>query len=230
MLLAATPVAAAGPTGDPRAIAIYRAAARATNELPAYVITQSGYVRIFDSLGPKRRVHWAWGWDQGQPGYRPATERLVLVQRDGRTAWIEDTLTPTARSCRGGCAVVPIELLITPTAAWDGLVSSSSGTSAGCFVRVATTHAPYVAGGPWWATVGALSAPVRSGRLTEITSRFALASREVRESDWLTTATRLFARSVVQVAPGGGTPGFTYASSDATLARVPRFPSITLCS
>jgi len=228
VLALAVPAAAAGPTGDPQAIALFREAARATNALPAYVITQSGYVRIDDSLGPRRRVHWAWGWAQAQPGYRAATERLVVVQRGGRTAWLEDTITPTAASCRDDCGVVPIELVITHSAAYDGLVSS--GTSASCFERVSVLRVPYPAGGPWWTAVGTLARPVRAGTLTSITSQFPTGPQLVRETDWVRTATNLFARSTVAVAAGGGRPAFAYRSTDTPLAHVPRFPSITLCS
>jgi hypothetical protein len=223
-----SPALAAAPTGSPTSIALFRAAARSTNALPASVIAQSGYVRVRDSLGPVRTIHWAWGWAQAVPGYRPATEHLVLVQRHGKVQWLEDTLTPAACSSSRCPHMVPIELLVTPTTAFEGLVSS--GTAASCFQRVGLTHVPYPAGGAWWAPVGTLSPPDLEGSLTEITSRFSSGPQPVTESDWVRTTSHRFSRSVVRVAAGGGRPSFGYHSTDSALPHAPRFPRLTLCS
>jgi hypothetical protein len=228
-LLAATPAGAEGPSGSPASIALFKAASRATNALPAYVVAQSGYLRVKDSLGPVRTIHFAWGWAQFQPGYRAASERLVLVQRKGTVRWLEDTLTPTPCGTTSRCPhMVPIELLVTTKAAFEGLVSS--GTSASCFERVGLAHVPYPAGGAWWAPVGHLAPPALDGALTEITSRFTSGGQPVTESDWLHTTSRVFAKSVVRVAKGGGRKAFTYRNTDTALRRAPRFPRLILCS
>ena len=228
--LSAVPALAAGPTGDRAAIVLFRAAARATNDLPAYVVSQSGYVRIADSLGPRRTVHWAWGFDQGERGYRPATERIELVQRAGKVLWLEDTLTPVPAPCHAEkCApVLPIQLVITRTAAFAGLISS--GTAASCVVREPLAKVPYPAGFAWWAPVGRLSPAVRAGALTAITSRFSSGGQAVTETDWLRASSRLFDKSVVRFAAGDGRHAFTYESRDARLPTTPRFPALTLCS
>jgi hypothetical protein len=225
----AATVRTTGPTGSPASIALFRTASRSTNALPAYVIAQSGYVRVRDSLGPVRTIHWAWGWAQFQHGYRPATERLTLVQRGGTVRWLEDLLTPAACPTTSRCPhMVPIELLVTTKAAFEGLVSS--GSAASCFERVALAKAPYPAGGAWWAPFGRLSPPALLGALTEITSRFTSGPQPVTESDWLRTTAPRFTKSVVRVAAGGGRRAFSYHSTDTKLAKAPRFPALTICS
>jgi hypothetical protein len=228
--LCATTALAAGPTGDPAAIAFYRHAVRATNALPAYVQSQSGYVRIDDSLGPKRFAHWAWGWDQFQPGYVAANERLVLAQRGGHTVWIDDTLTASTKGCSSPrCRqAVPIELVITKAAAYDGLISS--GTHASCFVRESLRNVPYAVGSPWWATVGEFSKVQPDGSLSEVTSRFSAGGQLVTETDWISNGSNLFARSVLRLAAGTGRPAYGYRNTDAQVASSPKLPALTLCS
>jgi hypothetical protein len=228
--LAASAALAAGPTGDPATIALYREAVAATNALPDYVQSQSGYVRIEDSLGPKRFAHWAWGWDQVQPGYVAATEQLVLVQHRGRTVWIDDTLTASTKGCGSPrCRqAVPIELVITRTRAYYGLISS--GTHASCFVRESLRDVPYAVGSPWWSVVGAFSKAQPDGRDTEVTSRFAAGGQLVTESDWITNASRIFARSVLRLAVGSGHPAYAYRNTDTRLAAAPHLPALTPCS
>ena len=228
--LSAPTALAAGPTGDPAAIALYRHAVEATNALPAYVQSQSGYVRIDDSLGPRRFAHWAWGWDQFQPGYVSATERLVLAQRDGRTVWIDDTLTASTKGCGSPrCRqAVPIELVITKTHAFYGLISS--GTHASCFVREPLRDVPYAVGSPWWSTEGEFSKALQDGSLTKVTSRFSAGGQLVTETDWIANASQRFARSVLRLAAGTGHPAYGYANTDAQVAAAPHLPALTLCS
>jgi hypothetical protein len=228
-VLAASTAIAAGPTGDPAAIALYRQAVRATNALPAYVQSQAGYVRIQDSLGPMRFAHWAWGWDQFQPGYFPATERLVLVQRHGVTEWLDDTLTASTKGCQSpSCReAVPIELVITRTQVFAGLISS--GSTAPCFVREPMHDAPYTAGSPWWTTTGQFAKARPDGPLTEITSRFSAGDQVVTESDWIATSTHLFAKSALHFAATHGHRAYTFSNTDRRLDRAPKLPSLTLC-
>ena len=229
-LAALLPSVASGATGDPAAIALFRTAAHTTNALPSYVIAQTGYVRIHDSLGRTRSAHWAWGWDQFRRGFHEARERIVLVQHGGSTEWIEDLMTPVARSCSAATCggLFPIELLITPTRAFDGIVSS--GSTATCFEPVARSRVPYVAGVPWWSVVGDLSAARVVGASTQVTARFVAGAQHVAEADWIRTASRRFTRSSVHVAAGGGRPAFSYASTDTPLRSLPRAPKLTLCS
>ena len=222
---------AAGPTGSRAGIALFRAAAHATNALPAYIQSQSGYVRISDSLGPKRTAHWAWGWDQFQPGYYPAIERIVIAQRHGRTVWIDDVLTASTKGCHSPrCRqAVPIQLVITRTQAFYGLISS--GSTASCFVREPLRHVPYAAGGAWWSTLaGHYDAPTPSRSSLEVTSQFTIGGQAVVESDWVARSSHLFDKSVLHIARGRAHPAFSYSNSDARLARAPHLPPLTLCS
>jgi hypothetical protein len=231
--LVATPASgalAAGPTGDPGAIALYRSAVTATNALPAYVQTQTGYVRIQDSLGPKKFANWAWGWDQFQKGYHPAAEHLVIAQRHGRTLWIVDTMTSAAKGCHSpSCReAIPIMLVITRTHAYYGLISSGSLPT--CFNPRPLAHVPYSVGTPWWVTAGKFSKPVPDGALTEVTSRFTVGGQAVTEADWITNASHLFTRSSLHLAAGDGHPAFAYRNADTRLTTAPHFPKLQLCS
>ena len=227
--LGATTALAAAPTGDPQAIATYRQAVAATNALRGYVQSQSGYVRIQDSLGPTRYAHWAWGWDQFQPGYHPATEHLVLAQRGGRTVWIDDTLSAAPKGCRSPrCRLaVPIEIVITRTRAYYGLIS---GSKSYCFTREPLSDVPYTVGYRWWTTAGQYAKARPDGPLTEITSRFTIVHQPVTESDWITTSTHLFAKSTLRFAAGGGHLAYAFHNVDVQLTAAPHLPKLTLCS
>lgn len=218
-----------GVSGDPATVALYRSAVHTTNALPAYIQRQSGYVEISDSLGPKRVVHWAWGWDQFQKGFYPATERILLVQHHGRVAWIEDVLSASSKNCHSpSCRkALPIELLLTPTKDFDGLISS--GSVASCFVQVSPQHVPYAAGVPWWTTAGDYEPAQQHGALTEVTSTYHSGGQALTESDWITTSTRRFDKSVFTIAKGHGHPGYGFRNADDPLARAPRFPKFSLC-
>jgi hypothetical protein len=222
-------VALAGVSGNRQSLALYRAAVRATNALPAYVQVQTGYIHIEDSLGPTQYAHWAWGWDQFQPGFHPATERITIVQHAGKVAWIEDTLTSATKNCHSpSCRfALPIEFLITSTRAYYGIISS--GSVAPCFHPETTAHVPYSAGVAWWTTVGDYAPAHPNGATIEISSTYRSGGQRVNESDWI-TATRLFDRSLFQIDKGHGHPGFSFRNTDTPLAAAPHFPRVTLCS
>jgi hypothetical protein len=222
-------LAAGGVTGNAASIALYRAAAKSTNSMAAYVQRQSGYVQISDSLGPKKYAHWAWGWDQFQKGYHPATERITLVQHDGRVAWIEDVMSASTKNCHApSCRdALPIELLITATHAYSGIISS--GSTAACFNADAVSHVPYSAGVPWWIVYGDYRPAHRHGSLTEVTSTYKNGGQALTESDWITTSTKRFTKSVFRIAKGHGHPGYTFRNADAALGAAPKFPTFSLC-
>lgn len=229
LTLGTTVALAAGASGDPASLALYRSAVRTTNALPSYLQRQSGYMEISDSLGPKRVVHWAWGWDQFQRGFHPATERILIVQRAGKVAWIEDTLSASTKGCHSpSCRkALPIELLITPTKDFDGLISS--GSTASCFTVVSPNHVPYSAGIPWWTTAGTYQPEQPHGLLTEVTSTYRSGGQALTEQDWITTSTKQFDKSVFKIEKGHGHPAFAFRNADVPLAATPRFPRISLC-
>jgi hypothetical protein len=224
--------AGTGTSGNGAAIALYRVAARATNALPAYVISQHGYVRINDSIGKHRRTEWAWGQDQFQSGEVATTERLVLVQRHGSVAWIEDTLHPDVKCDSGGTcpAMLPLQFFITPTRAYVGIISSSSSTTAACFTRESLADVPYAAGISWWWAVGSFAPEVKDGALTKVTATYPNSGQAETETDWIANATKLFAKSVFSVAKSGAHRAFRFTASYSRLSTQPSTPHITICS
>ncbi len=231
--LAPTVVAASGGTsGSAAAIRLYRQATSTMNHLVAYVVHQYGYVRISDSIGKKRELSWAWGNDQFQPGEVATTERLVLVQRRGAVAWLEDLVRPARTCAQGGqCpTVLPIEFVITPSAAFAGIVSSSSQSTAPCFERAALANVPYAAGGPWWFVGGTFAAPVHQGARTEITLSYANAGQRQVERDWVLDGSHTFARSTFADAARGRHRAFNFGGTYTVLHSAPTFPRVSLCS
>jgi hypothetical protein len=216
-------------SGNAEAIALYRAAAKATNDLPAYVIAQHGYVRINDSIGKHRRTEWAWGQDQFQKGEVATSERLVLVQDRGTVSWIEDTLRPDVRCDSGGTCptMLPLQFFITKTQAFAGIVSS--GTTAACFTREPRGDVPYVAGISWWFAVGSFAPIVPDGALREVTASYPNAGQRETESDWV-SASKLFTRSTFRVATSATHRAFGFAATYTKLRSTPSPPRVTLCS
>lgn len=226
----ASPAGASATSGSVAAVRLYRQAASAMNHLPAYVINQHGYVRIDDSLGPKRLTRWAWGQDQFQPGEEAANERLVLVQRDGHVAWLDDVLRPVKTCAQGGICprVFPLEFVITPSAAFVGIVSS--GSTAACFTKEPLRDVPYEAGSSWWFAVGHYLPPVVVGSTTRLVARYANSGQEETETDWMRTATRRFTRSTFAVDAGSGFRAFSFGARYTPLAARPAAPKLTICS
>ena len=219
-----------GATGNPAAIAFWRVTAARTNALPDYVLTQTGWMRASDSV-KKKQVTWTWGFAQFKSRtlrVYPARERIVLVQRAGKTIWLEDIVTPIDTSCHiAQCKQYPIELVVRPNAAFDGLVLS--GSSAECFAKVSLAKVPYFVGSPFWVPAGHYAPKVVRGAVTEITSTYENEGQHVTETDLIPTRTKLFASSELHAAAATGRRAFYYRIVDSRLAKAPRAPSITLC-
>jgi hypothetical protein len=224
--------ASSGTTGNAAAIALYRTAAKATNDLPAYVIIQHGYVRINDSIGKHRTSEWAWGQDQFQPGEVATTEHLVLVQRHGVVAWIEDTLYPDVKCDSGGTcpAMLPLQFFITKSRAYAGIISSPKSPTAACFTRESTDDVPYSAGTSWWWAVGAFTPIVRHGAFREVTSSYPNSGQLETETDWVRSSTTVFVRSSFRVSASHTHHAFDFSASYTKLRKVPSVPHLTICS
>jgi hypothetical protein len=224
--------ASSSTTGNSAAIALYRAAAKATNDLPAYVITQHGYVRINDSIGKHRTSEWAWGQDQFQKGEVATTEHLVLVQRHGAVAWIIDTLRPDVKCDSGGTcpAMLPLQFFITKTRAFAGIVSSPSSSTASCFTREPLDDVPYSAGTTWWWAIGRFAPIVRDGAFRKVTSSYPNSGQLETETDWVRTTTMDFARSSFHVAASHAHKAFDFSASYTKLHAAPSQPHLTICS
>ena len=218
-----------GATGNPAAIAFYRVAAAKTDALPAYVLNQTGWMRASDSV-QKNHVTWAWGFAQfhSRLVVFPAREHIVLVQHAGSTVWLEDVITPINARCHAlACKQYPIEIVVHRTVAYEGIVLKGG---AKCFKKEALRKVPYTVGTPFWVAVGHFAPKVVHRALTEITSTYVNEGQHVRETDLITTTTKLFAVSEMHAAAAPARRAFSYRITDGRLAKVPRSPRITLCS
>lgn len=229
--VATTAGAASQPsaTGNAQAIALYRAAANATNALPAFIINQTGYVRISTTIGKPDRLNWAWGMDQWHRGYYPAREHIVLVQSHGHTDWIEDTLVPMDASCGDSCLhVFPIQFFITRGGAFAGIVLS--GSNAPCFQHEKLSRVPYGVGTRWWFAYGHFAPLTHSGAITTVTSRYPNEGQWQTEVDGVTTKSHHFVRSTFRIAPRGKLRGFSFHQVDGVPSALPAVPDIEICS
>jgi hypothetical protein len=228
-VLPAAATSSAGATGNPQAIALYRAAANKTNSLRAYVILQTGYVRFDDAVGSPSELSWAWGSDQWQPGYFRASERMVLVQTKGRTDWILDTLTPLRGHCDGTCRhVFPIEMFITRGGAFAGL--ALSGSRAPCYKHEALSRVPYGVGTRWWSAYGRFAPLVRAGAQATITARYPDGTQQRTEVDTVGIVSHLFEHASFRDTPAGKLRGYTFHQEIRVLARAPSVPELDICS
>jgi hypothetical protein len=231
--LAAPSLAAASPSptsGNAAAIKLYREAATTMNRLSAYVIYQSGYVRIRTSIGKHRVSEWAWGEDQFQKGEVPTNETIVLVQHGGTVTYIEDTVRPQKTCSQGGACptILPLQFVITEKAAFAGIVSS--GANAVCFAKESRTVVPYATGYAWWYAVGDFAKPVVKGRLTGLMSRYSNTGQVETEVDWLVTSSKRFTRSIFRVAAAPHRARYTFDASYKVLHAAPKPVHVVLCS
>ena len=183
-------------------------------------------MRISDSLGPKRVVHWAWGWDQFQKGFYPATERIVLVQHHGRVAWIEDILSASSKNCHSpSCRkALPIELLITPD---QGVRRAHLVGERRVVLRpVSPQHVPYAAGVPWWTTAGDYEPAQQHGALTEITSTYHSGGQALTEIGLDHDVDTALRQVGVHVANGHGHPGYGFRNADDAAREGTALPEV----
>jgi len=233
--LAAAPALAAGPTGDPATIATYRAVVAATNAKGVVVVTQSGYMSLSARASRPATFTWTYGQGHVAAGFRAATETITLAQAKGRVVWLADYVVPAACSAANPCtangAMPPIELLVTPHAAFAGVVTGAHAAVA-CFRREPFTSVPYRAGGPWWSVFGDFRPEVTRGNQILVTLTYSWGNgRHVTELDSIRATPGLFAASAIHVARGAaaGQPAFSIAQSDAYPAVVPAAPKVSLC-
>ena len=91
---AASALAAGGPTGNSKAIAIARAEAHAYTQIRVERYTETGFIEMTDQEG--RTSYLSFNWDQPKlsPGWVWATEHGVVALSHGRVVWWRDDLTP----------------------------------------------------------------------------------------------------------------------------------------
>jgi hypothetical protein len=229
----AVPALAAGPTGDPATIRLFRDAASRTNALPAMQLVQSGYVAESDKVGSPDAFAYRFGYGSVPRGWVRSTETITYTQHLGRVVWLTDVLTASAPGCTtsSGCPLAPIELFVTRRGAFAGVVDRPGG-AVGCFEREPLAAVPYRAGGRWWSAVGDFRPMVVRGNQILITDTYAFSDgQHVVERDSIDGSTHLFAGASVRVGPGRtrGVPGFSFAQRDAPLTYTPPPPRVTVC-
>ena len=219
----------AGATGNAAAIAYYRVAVAKTNGLRSYEFAQTGYVRIYSSVGKTDVSRWVWGYSQFQPGYYASNEKMKLVQAGGKVTWLEDTLTPIVPKCHATLcnAVYPIQFYVTKTAAFEGIITK--GTTASCFNRESFAYVPYRAGSGWWVTSGFFYPMSTAGGVTRITSKYSNGAQEVPETDSINGTTKIFTASTYHFAAGNGHRAYSYKATYTTLASAPKPPTVKIC-
>jgi len=229
-------VVAAGPSGDPATIALYRSAAATTDARGAVVISQSGYMTVTVRPGAPATFSWTYGRGSVPAGSRAADETLTLAQAKGKVVWLTDYVAAApctvAQPCATTTKMPPVELLVTPHAAFAGVVTGPHAEVA-CFRRVPFTAVPYRAGVAWWSAFGEFRPKVTRGNQILVTVTYAWGDgRHVVERDSIGAAARLFSGSALHVAAGTypPTPAFSVSQRDAYPTVVPAAPRVALCT
>jgi len=219
----------AGATGNAKAIAYYRVAVSTTNHLKSYEISQTGYVRIYSTVGKVNVSRWVWGNQQFQPGYYATNEKIEVAQRAGRVIWYEDTLRPIVPRCRSKLciAIYPIQFYITRTAAYEGIITR--GTNASCFYKEQFANVPYRAGSAYWVTYGYFYPMSTTGGLTRITSKYSNGAQKVTETDTINRTTKIFTASTYHFAAAGRYRAYAYKARYSPLKSTPKPPTISIC-
>lgn len=211
---------AAGATGDPGTIALYRAVAANTDAQRAVVVDQSGYMALSATGGA---IAYAFGASPVPAGFKPAHETITIAQHAGRVVWLTDVLH--------AAATPPAVLFVTRAAAFAGVVTGP-GTGVGCFNRIRFTTVPYRAGGPWWSVFGDFRPMATRGNQVLVTVTYAWADgRHVGEIDSIDAARQLIVASSLHVARGAGVGhgplGIT--QHDRFPTATPSAPAVHLC-
>lgn len=220
---------AAGPTGDARAIRLFRDVAARTNAEPAMQVVQAGYMVESAHVARPASFGYRWGFGTVPRGYLRATETITYTQHIGRVVWLTDVLA--AQTC-ATCRPVPaIQLFVTKVAAFAGVVDRPMG-HVGCYVREPFRNVPYRAGARWWTAIGAFRPLVERGNQILVTVTYAFASGQpVIERDSVDASTRLFTASAFHVGHGV-TPSaapFSFSQQDSVVTSAPPAPRVTLC-
>lgn len=234
VLAGAAPALGAGSTGDGAAIRLFRAVAAHTNAQPAMQVVQSGYMAETIHVGSPASFAYRWGFGAVPAGYVRSTETITYAQHDGRVVWVTDVLDAPAPGCHqvAGCRqLAPIELFVTRTAAFAGVVDGPQAT-VGCFEREPFTNVPYRAGGRWWTAIGDFRPLIVRGNQALVTVTYAFSNgQHVIERDSIDVSTRLFSASTFHV--GRGTTRseapFSFAQRDTALTYAPPAPKVTRC-
>ncbi len=223
--LSATAVAwaAAGPTGDPQAIALARAEARAYTRIPAETYTQNGFIEMSDQEGSRSYLSYLWGQARLRPGWAWATEHGTIALSHGRVLWWRDQLTPPPCRAAGGCHQIPVELVAERAGAFWAFGDSASHT---CFSPLRRGSTPVTVGQIADRIFGRFSAPVPGNGTVTLTYAFPYgrgATMRVTDIDSTSTHLTLSSRWVI-------TGGHQTRSSYGYPLRAPAAPKVSRCA
>lgn len=219
---AASAFAAAGPTGNPKAIAIARAEARAYTRIGVETYTETGFMQMTDAEGKTSYVTFAWEQTKLRPGWVWATEHGVVALSHGRVVWWRDDLIPPPCTGAGLCHQIPVELLSEPSGAYYAFGNTAKHT---CFGRLRGKQ-PVMVGVQWNRVIGHFSPPVFGPGVVKLTYTFPLGSGEsARETDTLSSHTHLptSGRSVIN-----GSHTIRFSTSHP--AAAPSTPNVNVCA
>lgn len=223
--LSATAVAwaAAGPTGDPKAIALARAEARAYTRIPAENYTQTGFIEMTDQEGRTSYLSYLWGQTRLRPGWAWATEHGTIALRRGRILWWRDQLTPPPCHLVGVCHQIPVELVAERVGAFWAFGDSANHT---CFSRLRRGSTPVTVGEIADQTLGRFSAPVLGNGTVTLTYAIPYgrgATMHVTDIDSASTHLTLLSHWVI-------TGGHQTRSSFDYPSRTPAAPKVNRCA
>ena len=219
---AASALAAGGPTGNSKAIAIARAEAHAYTQIRVERYTETGFIELTDQEG--RTSYLSFNWDQPKltAGWVWATEHGVVALSHGHVVWWRDDLTPRPCTGVGFCHQIPVELLSERGGAYYAFGNAAHHT---CYGRL-RGHQPVVVGAQWNRVAGHFSPPVFSPGVVKLTYTYPLGNgTTARETDTLSKRTYL-PRSGRTVIAGGHTIRF----STSHPAQAPMPPTANVCA
>lgn len=219
---ATSALAAAGATGNPQAVAIARAEARAYTQIRAETYTETGLIEMNDLEGKSSYLNFNWGQSKLAPGWVWATEHGVVGLNQGRVVWWRDDLTPPPCTRAGICHQIPVEILSEQSGAYYAFGNAANHT---CFGRLRGSQ-PVVVGAQWNRVSGHFSAPSFRPGTVKLTYTYGFGrGKTALETDILSSRThlRVSGRTAIK-----GSPTIRFSTSQP--AQAPRIPTVNMCA
>lgn len=221
LVAAATAFAAAGATGNRRAIAIARAEVRAYDRVPAVRYRQTGYIEMIDTGGTRVSFEFEWGQTKLRPGWAWATEHGTIAVRRDHVVWWRDDLTPSRCIQAGVCHRLPVEIISDRAGAFWTFGDASRHS---CFARLDGSR-PFTVGRQLDQVGDAhFSAPRFGSRTVTLSYSFPFGKLTARETDTLSRQTDLMEASRTVL-----TGGHVIRLSQVNLRSAPRAPKVNMC-
>jgi len=194
-------------TGNAAAIALARSNAAATDRMGTQFDTETGYLVIRETTGPRWSVSWKYGLGRVPAGYVPAVEHLTIGLHDGRVTWLSDLMIPSCAKARCAGSLRPLYVLETS----KGLYGRFNGSTSGCYSTMHGTIDGYFIGYDETALAGTY-APLRQAGPNDILTSTVRAggTRTWTEVAVISRATRLQSEITVHSSAGDGVPAYSY--------------------